>query len=89
MSIPAAAFIHEPTHLLDTRRPVGKYALSNPRADGTGYTPQVVQYPVICALDIYELPTSNSVKAERVVTSDPRAVRCKNCRTIISGGIAL
>lgn len=68
-------------HIADKRRKVGRYALNNPRVDGTGYVAIVIQYPVICALDWVELSGNQGAKREHVVTDDPRRTTCPDCKS--------
>lgn len=70
-------------HLADSRRAVGRYYIGELREDGTGYGGQVEQYPVICALDIVEQPVTMRSRREHVVTDNPRAVGCHDCRARI------
>ena len=81
MNIPTQAFVkNDPSlpHMADVRRPVGRYQTGG-REDGTGYITQVIQHPVVCAVDIYERnPTAG--KEEHHVTSNTRAVKCPDCR---------
>ena len=73
-------------HFLDNRRPEGRYYIGETRADGTGYQGQVNQYPVICAVDIVEQHVTQRSRREHVVTSDPRAVRCPDCKARLGRG---
>lgn len=70
-NIPAAAFVNTPVHMLDERRPIGRYHV--------GQTGTVNQYPVICAVDVVEHPSERGRMAQ-YVTTDPHATRCKDCR---------
>lgn len=89
-SIPAAAFLrNDPRlpHFLDDRRPEGRF-IEGGREDGSGYARQTIQHPVICAEDIVNRSPTNGSRDD-YVTSDPRRVRCPDCRARLRGLNAL
>ena len=81
MSLPSAAFSrNDPNlpHFEDVRRARGRYQTGG-REDGTGYSNQRLQYPVICDVDIYERSPNDGREFDHVTTT-PVATRCPGCR---------
>lgn len=77
-------------HAQDPRRPVGQ-AITNGAGDflpsygtGPGYHHQVIQYPVMCALDILEYSPTTGGRGGAPVTSVRGLVSCPGCRECIS-----
>lgn len=60
-------------HLRDVRRQRGRFL----KYERQG---QVEQYPVICAIDVLEVPLTQGTRIKDYVTDDPYAATCRDCR---------
>jgi hypothetical protein len=65
-------------HAQDPRRPIGSL-ITGGREDGTGYRTQIIQYPVMCALDILEHTPSYGRTNNAPVTDRRGLVSCPDC----------